>query len=1213
MLPQVRTHFHLAAERRPPLPLPRAHPSSPCKSRVSLSCAPAILLRPSTPANTIPRYIPTTHLSHPLPLPSNSRCLAFTPFPAPSAPPCSPNQPMTAFSFSRSSFPRSRPARPRRSRLPSRVHSVVPKRVNSTPSTTPLFHTPHSLSSPTSPTTSSSSAHPLSPSPDESAQVAQLWREAQHILQTLPKTTQILAFETSLQPYLQANPENPYLWHALLTRLAEYHGFNHPTIRDVLPRALFHVKPGRRGVLLHFHATLHLYRGALPSALRILQDNLDTEGIFHAPLYLLLASVHLRLNDPSAARATYRAAVRTFPRHPGIWSAWARFEASQGAREDALAHCRQALDADPSNPRAWQMLLHLLRSFRAGPAHISDVLHEALGACPRDPGLRLHLARLEERRKGSRAALSVLNCLQNSSHPDVLRTIARLHFTLADIPRARQYFRAAVGPPPSFAATDLDLSSVSASASGSGSGSPSGSAFGSASTVATNPSTETRSTSQHTRYFDRRKNSRQHKSVKALHTWALMEAKVGNIDEARSLLSEARSLCQTDAGIWRAIAELEARERNYDDARKAFQNAIAINPRDPRIFLAWGRTEALAGNSSKSDELLSKADVLSTQHQRDGAKRSGRKVSGQAPISTLFDTDSPSGSEVESDRGDTDHDSDEENASMSRNISLTPHALAGALRERAMLASRDGRFDDSVQLLTRASQMEPGNEVGWRLLASEEGHRSGVEQLRNVYRTGLEHVAPPSKAKLLHWWGQDERTNGNISDARELFRKATLANPDYMSAWMSWGLLEKSDGRIDEACRIFERATERAEEDAVRAPYIFLTWGRVEEIDRRRPDVAAKIFERGVKLAPCSGTLLAAWALLECNRGNWEAARALFRKATQLDPKHGSAWHQWALMEARRCNFKSAIELFEAGHEHDKTNASLVASWAAVEGNDLQNTARGRDLFQRAMEIDSMYGAGWLAWGKMELSAENVNQARDLFERASKATGGGAASWHALGQLEWKHCGNADLAVKHFDRGVKSDGVAFAPLYAAFAALMVENGRPQKALEVLEDGIRKFVDEQGDGLVQLLNARARVELNTGAQEEALETVLKSIKVTRRQWETWELLSDIEKVRGNSDAAVSILRDGITACAGTRCGNLYRRMGELLVELGKPNDMRSVMREGILNSPCERELWTTYIELEQHMGFDEKAEHVRNRFVQVFSRSSDSEIDALSLE
>lgn len=917
------------------------------------------------------------------------------------------------------------------------------------------------------------------------------------------------------------------------------------------------------------------------------------------------------MDDPSAARETFRAGVAAFPRHAGMWRAWSRFEASQGARENALAHCRQALDADPTNPRAWRMLLQLLRTFNAGSAHITDVLHEALASCPRDPGLRLHLARLEERRKGPRAALSVLSCLENSTHPDVLRTLARLHFHLGDVPRARRLFRTATGSPPALAA-DLDLSSVSASGSGSASGSASGfaSVLGATSTTFTTVTNATMSTTASTTTANqtaRRKHSRQHKAVKALHTWALMEAKVGNIDEARSLLAEARSLCQTDAGIWRAIAELEARERNFDEARKAFRNAVAINPNDSRVFFAWSRTEALAGNLTKSEELVATAENLSKQRRRSsfGRDRNG----GNVDASVVFmDTEDSDG---ESDVDGRDETSDDE-YSGSRNISLTPHLLAGALRERAMVASGDGRFEDSVRLLTRASQMEPGNEVGWRLLASQEVRRSGIERLRHVYRTGLKHVVAPSKAKLLHWWGQDERANENMAEARELFRKATVANPHYMSAWMSWGLLEKSLGDVSEACRIFEIATKRAEEDTVRAPFIFLTWGRIEEIDRKDSDRAAGIFERGVKLAPSSGALWAAWGLLECNRGNWEAARVLFQKATQADPKHGNGWHQWALMEAGRCNFKCAVEVFEAGYEHDKSDASIIAAWATMEGNDLGNVTRGRDLFQRAVDIDSMFVDGWLGWGHMELSAGNVNQARDLFKRASTVTGNNVAALHALGELEWKHGGRIDIAKRRFAEGSKSSKRVFAPLYESWGLLLESEGAVEEARAVLREQIERCGRDEKDALGGLLKALGSLELRAGGFEKARELGQQSLQAWRRRWETWELVSAVEYGEGNKEAAVKVLRDGVTCCLGTRCGKLYERMGEILVELGQVDEMRAMMRQGISHTPSDRALWCGFAGLERQAGFEDQARAIERKCKQLFLRSSDGEKEALNV-
>lgn len=1118
---------------------PYYYPSPPVLSFRSWSHCPHPYLFIS-PQCCRPCFIPVT-LSSFISSPSRSSSLART---------------MTAFSHSHSHRPHRHLLLPR----PTRRRPLALDRP-AQPSTP--------IPTPSSSSSASTSSH-ISVQPNWS----EMSSVARQILSTIPPATHPRNFQAAIQPHISRHPRNPFLWHALLTRIGAHYGRDHGPLLSLLEQALSHVPSGSRGALYHFRASIHLHRGELPAALRILSDAVATDP--YPLLYVALATTHTRRQDMDRARDAYRAGVNAFPRNAPLWRSWAYFEASHGSREAALHTCREALDRDPCNPRAWRMLLQLQVTFGAGDAHLADVLQEALTACPLDPVLRLQLARIEERRKGLRAARAVLAPIERVPHPDVMRTLGRILFQQGDHARARVFLRRAAD-----CESRPNLRSKSTGSDEDEDG-------------------------ENDSALSSRKNrhSRSHKAVKALHAWALMESKVGNIDEARTLLAEARALCQTDAGIWRAIAELESRERNFEVARKAFQSALAIDPNDPRVLLAWGRTEVLAGDMLKAEALIAKLDKL-PPNRRKTVKHLAKRIESER-ISALFNL-----KDREMDGGDdsklSDHNASDDYSS--NNVSLTPHVLAAALRERAILASQDGRFEDSVRLLTRASVVEPGNEVGWRLLASQELRRKGIERLREVYRLGLDQVAQRCKYKLLHWWGQDERSHGNVNEARELFRKATLASPDYMSAWMSWGLMEKSVGRVDEACAIFEQATRRAEEDAIRAPFIFQAWGRVEEIDRGRPDVAAAIFERGVRLAPTSGALWAAWALLEHGRGNTNQARSLFQKATEMDPKHCTAWHSWALLEAERCNFLKAGKLFENGHENDRTDAGLVASWAAMEGKELGNVARARDLFQKTVDIDGQFGAALRAWGVLEMETGNRNQARDLFEKASLVHGEEAAAWHLLGVLEYDLNKDINGARRMWKRAVDTDE-RHAETYERWGAAEAACGRLEIGQQLFQDGVDRCCGEAERA--SLLVAWARVEREHGDWERSKELVEQALAADRRTWEAWDALASLENAEGQSSRALELLLEGLDACKGTPCGALFISAAELRADAGDEDEARRLLCDGIATRPADKAVWDALEKLELRIGGQERAEAIAKRRAKVFCRRHDSEKDTLDL-
>lgn len=921
------------------------------------------------------------------------------------------------------------------------------------------------------------------------------------------------------------------MWHALSKHLSRDHSSLDAAVA-VLEEAVRRVPIGTRGGLFEAWGGLEFRRGNVHLSLRLYTDALRTDP--YAPLYVSLAVAQMKLNMIADSRNTFRQGAVVFPSHAPLWRAWAFLESQYGSSTDALEGWRAAVSKDPSNARAWKMLVQVEHRCGAGSAALADLLYEALVSCPNDSVLRMQLARIEERRKGLAIARSILVAVEAQGDIHVLRALGRIEFEQGNWGRGRAYFRRA----------------ALVEASGKD-----------------------------------RKGKRRPKepSVKSLHSWALMEAKHGFSEDARDILEEAKSICQNDSGVWRAIAEIESRDHNYEEARKAFQHAVAIDPNDARLFLAWGKTEALAGDVKRAEDLIDHV----TKVMQKGAKDSPSSVKRESR-DTGFSSDAMSGRQISFQSGV------EEN----RNISLTPHVLAAALRERAMLASRDGRFGDSVRLLTRASQIEPFFEAGWRLLASQELRLQGIEVARQVYKKGMESVEQRSKPKLLHWWGQDERGSGFVDRARELFRKSTCANPDYMSAWMSWGLMEKAEGNVEEACSIFEEATKRAEQDLIRAPFVFQAWGRVEELSCGRVDKAASVFQRGVQLVPNSGQLWSAWGMLENRRGNISQARELFEKATSCDPKYGSAWHSWALLEIERCNFGRASDLFRLGNENEPSNSSLLVSWAAMEGKELGSVARGRDLYERAVTADPLFGPAWHAWGCLEMQAGNVIRARELLLKASKVRSEDGAAWHSLGVLEAEHGRNEEAAIRHWKRALEVSA-GHVESYVSWAGLVGRGGDMAGARRLIH-GSLAIAKEQNADLGLVLQAWAKLEEQAGNIEKARDLLRRSVAADEKRAESWRALAEIEEGRGLRAEARMLLRQGIEkGGGGTRCAKLFVALGLLEAKDGDLEASRRAVLEGMAVAPNDAEVWRATIDIEEGFGSVERGKEIRERFERVF--------------
>lgn len=1111
-----------------------------------------------------------------------------------------------------------------------------------------------------------------------------------------------------------------------------YHDKSYAPLKTFLAESFAKVPPGYRGILYyfqiqHFPALFTASSSNTPS-IDDLSEIIATDP--YPLLYNLLAMTYANHKDFERARATFQVGVKIFPKNPQLWNSWTFFELKHGSKEIALHACRETLDRDVTNAKAWRALLKLQTANGAGDVHLVDVLMEALAACPSDPVLRLQLARIEEKRKGGKAALQVLDSIRHLNHPDVMRTIGRILFEQGDWANGRIYLRKAVdfdsrfiNQAPQFSANTNNSSSINGKNRKNQSRSSSD-VDRSANTTTINNESETELEldddlsigsslmSKQNRKGQARTKSRYssvHKALKALHAWSIKESKVGNIDEARSLLSEARALCQTDSGIWRAIAELESREKNYDEARRAFQNAVDINPHDARLILAWSRTEALAGNTEKAEELINRVDKLPPNRKKGVAHllpsepiKRAKKVqpvsrgdfnsNRSRNLSKLFDVQNSSSSTLDVVYDDDDEEEERKNNQTfidsnnsisenydgnevddnydSRQKELTPHILAGALRERAITASREGRLVDCVRLLSRASSVDPSNETTWRLLASNEFQRTGsIDSLRSIYQEGLKKIPVRLKHLLLHWWGQEERLNGNINEARELLFKSTVSNPDYMSAWMSLGLLEKSCGNIVESCRIFEQATKRAERDAIRAPYVFQTWGNVELKERKRMDVAANIFERGVNLAPSAAGLWTDWGLLEYRRGNHVKSRQLLKKAIQANERFIDSWIILAKLECDRCNFKSSGHFFEVAmnggvDQSNRVNSSnnnnarrfnnysrsygggssrtkdgmgreyvnALVAWARMEGEILGNIAVSRDLYERALEIDDKLGDALRGWGVMEMRGGNLNQARDLFERCSLIHGEEIEGWYLLGVLAWDKYNDADEAVKMWNKVLQHDD-SHSATYKEWGKMEVARGNIARARVQFSKGVTIIKDSKvnmpssfsttsatasnegfvaDDSYIGLMLSWGWMEYSQGNIKKSNELVSNVLQIADNTWEAWELLAAIEGDKDNTQQKLQVLKQGMEKCKGGDCGRLYLQAAEVVMhQSGNLEEARRLWKTGLNARPANLENWKGVIELEKKYGTPDSIDKVSKVEYKVFSRrSADCENEVL---
>lgn len=252
---------------------------------------------------------------------------------------------------------------------------------------------------------------------------------------------------------------------------------------------------------------------------------------------------------------------------------------------------------------------------------------------------------------------------------------------------------------------------------------------------------------------------------------------------------------------------------------------------------------------------------------------------------------------------------------------------------------------------------------GWGMLELRQGN---YQRARDLLVKGLRLVPDDQPKEFLHQsLGVMAAERNRVDEARFHF-KAGLSTPKGRQSgalWHAWALMEQRNGNLDEARRLFRLGLEACPKNR----FIWLAWGALES-DQGFPGRARELFREGAALNPKDAAILQAWARLEAAQGQTVTARALFDRAARVDPTHQPVWQAWGVMEFRTGNVDAARALFQRGvwaNSRSKDAAKLFQAWGVLEDKQ-GNTGVARELFKCAIKADPSSVPSWHAWAQME-------------------------------------------------------------------------------------------------------------------------------------------------------------------------------------------------------------------------------------------------------
>ncbi|KAI2512860.1 hypothetical protein MHU86_1406 [Fragilaria crotonensis] len=400
--------------------------------------------------------------------------------------------------------------------------------------------------------------------------------------------------------------------------------------------------------------------------------------------------------------------------------------------------------------------------------------------------------------------------------------------------------------------------------------------------------------------------------------------------------------------------------------------------------------------------------------------------------------------------------------------------------ELADLAKRSNRFVEARKLYAQVCELQPYASQGWlefSKLEEECGHMSRCSKILNE---GLKYCA--ISENLLSRAIKHEEKMNNLSRARELL--ARLKHVGIEKVWrtvLEGALLEGRAGNHAMARRVLKYLMHHV-------PWygpLYLEAYRLER-DLGRPDEALSIVERGLKAIPRYGPL-------------WFGA---FRLCDALD-FNAKAYHlpRTMLMFERAVNSISR-ELVWKVHL-DAAQILERAALSSVAGMPNANVDQALDACRKRVAMTALSCPSnlswkvWLAGGRMELSAGNIETARSLFLRAHKVVPekGRVATLLECARLE-EFAGDVDLARAILCKS-RLEHMTDWKVWLESVLLEIRDGKHTKALSLAKQALEKH---SGTGRLWACLVQLRyLEGGEDAQFLSLTNALRSVPKSGEVW------------------------------------------------------------------------------------------------------------------
>lgn len=367
-----------------------------------------------------------------------------------------------------------------------------------------------------------------------------------------------------------------------------------------------------------------------------------------------------------------------------------------------------------------------------------------------------------------------------------------------------------------------------------------------------------------------------------------------------------------------------------------------------------------------------------------------------------------------------------------------------------------------------------------------------------------------------------------------------------------------------------------------------------------------KLFEEALLLDPRHGPAYNAYGNIELRNGNIEQARAVFERGVQADCSDaGSLYHGYGKLELALGNVDAARSILERGLQqvkakeiasdstHRERTKFLSHTLGMIELNS-NRPAIAREIFQDGVERCGNSSRLLLGSALSEMRLGKEDAARALFERSILVDRKHAQAWQAWGMMETK-AGNFKTASTLFQCGIQS-APSHGALWHGYASLEIKKDNIHNARVLYAAGMQKAPNH-----VPLYQGWALLEMREGNFEDARKLITEALTRNKSNGSGWLIAAQIEKEQGNNGLVNLILRRGIECAPNDP--ELYRRLGEDLVDRGKYNDAREVFEKGMELNPRHAPLYHSLAELEARVCNLEGLSRLNKRAAEFFNNNA----------